>query len=142
MLIGRYYHNLETARRISLPAKFRKESKDWVVTRGFDGCLFVFKKDDFIKQIKQLSARTFTRKDYRDLIRLMTNEASEVKNDSLGRMQLPEYLTQFANLTKEIVVVGSFDYVEIWDREKYHQYMKKNEQEAEKIAERTTSDNS
>jgi len=135
MFIGKYYHSLEEKGRISLPKKFRQENNSWIITRGLDGCLFLFKQEDFQKQVSKLKSRTFTKKGNRDFIRLMTNEAEAIEPDKNGRVQLPEYLINFANLKKSIVIVGSLTQIEIWDRDIYHDYMNIIEQKAEEITE-------
>ena len=135
MFIGKYYYKLQANNRLSLPKDIRKNQKTWVVTRGLDGCLFVFKAETFEQELQQLAARSFTKKAHRDLIRIMSNEAKEVTVDSSGRVHLPEYLTQFAQLQESVVIVGSFNRIEIWDQEKYHQYANQLEQEADSIAE-------
>lgn len=135
MLIGRYYHTLEKNGRLALPKSFREKATDWVVTRGLDGGLFLFPKQDFEKQIQELAERTFTKKRNRDFIRLMVNSAQEVSPDSLGRVLLPEYLIGLAQLTKQVVVVGSFQYLEIWDQKLYHNYLDELEPQAESLAE-------
>lgn len=135
MFIGKYYYKLQANNRLSLPKDIRKDQKTWVVTRGLDGCLFVFKAETFEQELQQLAARSFTKKAHRDLIRIMSNEAKEVTVDSSGRVHLPEYLTQFAQLENSVVIVGSFNRIEIWDQDKYHQYANQLEQEADSIAE-------
>ncbi len=140
MFIGRYYHTLEEKGRLSLPKEFRTQTKKWVVTRGLDGGLFLMKASDFQANLEKFAKRTFTKKDNRDFIRLMTNDAKLVEPDKLGRVTLPAYLTKLAKLKKQVVVVGSYSYIEIWDQAKYHQYLNKLEKEAEKIAERLPDD--
>lgn len=141
MFIGRYYHRLEDKGRVSLPKKFREIEKDWIVTRGLDGGLFVFKKSDFVEKIEEISQRTFTKKKNRDFVRLMVNEAQEVSADNNGRVSLPDYLITTAGLKKDLVVVGSYSYLEIWDVDKYHQYLDKLEGQAEEIAESIEDEN-
>lgn len=136
MLIGTHYHTVEAAGRISLPKPFRSHTKQWVITRGFDGCLFLLPEETFSSEVAALSQRSFTQKDNRDLIRLLTNAASSVKPDKLGRVQLPEYLIKFAHLTKHVVLVGSMTRIEVWDRETYHHYIAQLEPHAEELAER------
>jgi len=138
MLIGRFYHHLESNGRVSLPKSFRQQHLEWVVTRGLDGGLFLFPKAQFAQQLETLLKSTFTKQAHRDFIRLMTNDAREVIVDKQGRVQLPEYLISFAQLTKELVVVGSFNWVEIWDTTQYHQYLEKVEPQAAAIAETLT----
>ncbi len=135
MFIGKYYHKLESNGRIALPKSFRDEQNDWVITRGLDGSLFLFSAESFATEIAKLEARSFTKKINRDFIRLMTNEAQKVSVDKNGRVQLPEYLIEFAQLQKEIVIVGSLSRVEIWDRRRYHHYLDEIEGKAETIAE-------
>ena len=135
MFIGKYYYKLQANGRISLPKGFRDESEDWVVTRGLDGCLFIFKADRFQEELGQLADRSFTKKAHRDLTRIMTNEAQEIKADDNGRVHLPKYLINFAELKQEIVIVGSYNRIEVWDQESYHQYVDQLEAQAEEIAE-------
>lgn len=135
MFIGKYYYSLDEKGRISLPKKFRQESKTWIVTRGLDGGLFMFKEETFEKELAKFESRTFTKKHNRDFVRLMTNEAESVSPDKNGRVQLPEYLIKFGNLNKNIVIIGSLSRVEIWDRDSYHNYVDTIEDKAEEIAE-------
>ena len=135
MFIGRYYHRLEEKGRVSLPKAFRETGSDWIITRGLDGGLFLFKPETFEKQVQELSERTFTKKRHRDFVRYLVNDARQVSIDKQGRVLLPDYLTQFANLTKEVVIVGSYQYIEIWDQETYHTYLDTLEESAEKLAE-------
>lgn len=135
MLIGKYYHHLENKGRLSLPAKFREVSQAWIVTRGLDGCLFLLQESNFKQELDKIAQSSLTKKANRDLLRLMTNEASELEVDDNGRVNLPNYLIEFANLKKEVVVVGSLNHLEIWDQEKYHNYIDQIESQAENIAE-------
>jgi len=135
MLIGKYYHHLEDKGRLSLPAKFREISKDWIVTRGLDGCLFLLQESNFKKELEKIAQSSFTRKANRDLVRLMTNEAMEVRTDENGRVNLPDYLINFAHLEKNVVIVGSLNHLEVWDQNKYHDYIDQIEDQAEVIAE-------
>lgn len=136
MFIGKYYHKLEQNGRIVLPKSFRDEQQQWVVTRGLDGSLFLFSEESFDKEMKELEARSFTTKINRDFIRLMANEAQEIAADKSGRVQLPEYLIRFAQLSEEVVIVGSLNRVEIWDRQLYHRYLDQIESHSEEIAEK------
>lgn len=136
MFIGRYYHTIEEKGRVSLPKKFRDGGDDWIITRGLDGGLFVFLKDQFTSELEKLSTHPFTKKAHRDFIRLMTNEAEEVKVDENGRLLIPEYLRATAQLTKNVVIVGSYQRIEIWDVEKYHTYIDQLEKMAEETAEK------
>ncbi len=135
MLIGKFYHNLEGNGRISLPKKFRQTSKSWVITRGLDGCLFLLKKENFQNELNKIDEVGFSKKANRDLVRLMTNEATELVADANGRINLPAYLIDYAQLKKSVVIVGSLNRLEIWDQDRYHHYLDQLENQAETIAE-------
>jgi len=135
MLIGKYYHHLEANGRLSLPAKFREINKEWIVTRGLDGCLFLLQESNFKKELEKIAQSSFTKKANRDLIRLMTNEAKKLTADENGRVNLPDYLIEFAQLKNNVVIVGSLNHLEVWDQEKYHHYIDQIEDQAESIAE-------
>jgi MraZ protein len=135
MLIGKYYHHLEDKGRLSLPAKFREVNKSWIITRGLDGCLFLLQESNFKQELNKIAQSSLTKKANRDLLRLMTNEAKELEVDDNGRVNLPNYLIDFANLKKNIVVVGSLNHIEVWDQDHYHDYIDQIENQAESIAE-------
>ena len=141
MLIGKYYHHLEERGRLSLPAKFREVSEQWIATRGLDGCLFLLQEGNFKKELEKIAQSSLTKKANRDLLRLMTNEAKELSADENGRVNLPDYLIEFAKLEKNVVVVGSLNHLEVWDQEKYHHYIDQIEGQAESIAESISSEN-
>jgi MraZ protein len=134
MFIGRYYHQLEGAGRVSLPKKFRT-NESLIVTRGLDGGLYLYPESQWVKTIEELSKQSDTKKKNRDYLRLMTNDAGEIETDKLGRITIPEYLRTFAKLKKQVVIVGSYTKIEIWDVETYHQYLDSIEGQMEEIAE-------
>ncbi len=71
----------------------------------------------------------------RAFLRLMTHQAAELEFDAQGRIRIPQYLREFAGLKKEVVVAGSLNRVEIWDRQIYERYIYKIEKQGEQIAE-------
>ncbi len=135
MFLGKYYHTLEEKGRVSLPKAFRDQTQTWVVTRGLDGCLFLFEATQFATELTKLGERTFTKKAHRDVTRLLANEAAEISVDASGRIHLPEYLINQAQLSKDLVIAGNYNRIEIWNRERYHQYLSVLESQAEEIAE-------
>ncbi len=134
MFIGKYYHQLEEKGRVSLPKKFRK-NEQLIITRGLDGGLFLYPQNEWIKTVELLSKQPDTKQKNRDYLRLMTNDAQEVETDTLGRITIPEYLRQFAKLTKQLVIIGSYSKIEIWDMKTYHDYLDRIEGKMEEIAE-------
>ncbi|PWU23954.1 division/cell wall cluster transcriptional repressor MraZ [Candidatus Cerribacteria bacterium 'Amazon FNV 2010 28 9'] len=135
MYIGTYYHTLETKNRVSLPVSFRTQFTSGILTKGLDGCLFLFDKSEWEKKLTQFASLEFTKKAHRDFVRLMTNEAVEVEVDRQGRILIPEHLKDGAHLQKELVITGSMDRIEIWERVAYHAYIEVTESNAEAISE-------
>lgn len=90
---------------------------------------------------EQFDSFTFYSEKARDFWRYISNEAYEVQPDNLGRITLPTSLTELAKLQKEVVVVGSMQYIEVWDRNQYHQYLDQISDQAEEIAESLSWEN-
>lgn len=137
MFIGEYFHTIDQKKRLSIPAKFRKVlGKRAIITRGLDNCLFVYPLDAWKKLALKLSRMPLVRSDARSFARLMLGGAMEADFDGLGRILIPDYLKEYANLGKRVVIVGLFDRLEIWDVELWSKYKKETQKDADEIAER------
>ncbi len=128
MLIGQYEHTIDSKKRLALPAKFRGELGDKIIiTRGVDGCLFVYTHEKWQIESEKWSALTISQTEARSFARMMLAGAMEVSLDKLGRILVPDYLKEYAGLKKNVVVCGLSTRLEIWDSEKWNIY--KNEAE-------------
>lgn len=137
MFIGEYTYNLDSKRRMAIPARFRKLlGKKAVITRGLDNCLFLFPENEWKKLAQKISKLPLSQSDARGFARIMLAGASEVEIDSLGRILIPEYLTKYASLKKRVVIAGVANRIEIWDEDLWRKYQQKTEKEAGDIAER------
>lgn len=124
MFIGTYYHSLDEKNRVSVPASFRTElTSGSVVTKGLDGCLFIFTSESWNKLVEKLESLPLTSKPARDFLRLLTYNASPLDTDKLGRTLLPENLINLAGIKKDVVFAGALTRVEIWDKATYHAYV-------------------
>ena len=140
MFIGEYSHNLDDKGRIAVPKKFRSDlRKGAVVTRGLDSCLFLYTKKEWEKLAVKLSNLPFAQANTRAFARLMLAGAMDVEVDGQGRIVLPEYLRQFAGLSKEVIVAGLYSRLELWDSAKWSEYKKKTEAESNQIAEQMSA---
>lgn len=136
MLIGEYHHSVDEKGRLALPTKFRKDlSAGVVVTRGLDHCLFVYTKQTWDKVAGRLANLPMNQKNNRAFARLMLAGAMDAQIDGQGRVVLPDYLRTFAGLSKNVVVAGVHDRLEIWDEAEWEKYTKDAEQHSEEIAE-------
>lgn len=124
MFVGTYYHTLEDQNRISVPKLFRAElAPGSMITRGLDGCLFIFTSESWTKLVEKVSSLPLTSKPARDFLRLLTYNAAPLDTDKLGRTRLPQNLVDLAELKKEVVFAGALTRVEIWDKSRYHAYV-------------------
>lgn len=124
MFIGTYYHSLDEKNRVSVPASFRQElNSGSVITKGLDGCLFIFTSESWNKLVDKLQSLPLTSKPSRDFLRLLTYNASPLDTDKLGRTLLPENLITLAGIKKDVVFAGALTRVELWDKSAYHAYV-------------------
>ncbi len=137
MFIGEYQHSIDEKGRLSVPSKFRAKLKTGAtVTRGLDSCLFLYPKAEWEKLALKLSSLPLSQSNTRAFARLMLAGAMDVKLDSQGRIILPEYLRNFSQINKEVVIAGLYNRLEIWNQANWEKYKNDTERESENIAEK------
>ena len=137
MFLGEYIHQLDQKGRLAVPIKFRAGILSGaILTKGLDGCLFLFNKNDWEELAKKINTMPLTKANARDFSRLMFSGAMEVDLDSQGRILMPDYLRQYAGLEKTCVVTGLYNRIEIWNEEKWRQYKSTTESNSGDIAEK------
>ena len=120
MLIGEYKHTIDTKKRLSLPAKFRKElGKKVVVTRETDNCLVIYPEKEWKIKSDKLEKLPASQPEARKFARVILAGAMEVNLDKLGRILIPDYLKKYSGLKKNVVVCGLSNRLEIWDLKKW-----------------------
>ncbi|MEW6045618.1 MAG: division/cell wall cluster transcriptional repressor MraZ [Bacillota bacterium] len=135
--MGEYQHQLDEKGRLIIPARLREElGSPFVATRGLDRCLFAFSAAEWSKVEEKLRALPLTQGDARAFVRLMMAGAAPVEVDRAGRILLPPHLRQYANLQKDVYVLGVGNRVEIWDRVTWQEYASKAQSAFEAIAEK------
>lgn len=129
MFIGEYTHAVDEKNRFSLPAKFRKElGKKVVVTRGKDKCLTLYPTKTWAAISEEVGKLGHVESDSR-FARFTFAGAAEVEIDGNGRILIPEFLREFAELKSSIVITGVHDKVELWNDKRWMAYRKKLESE-------------
>jgi len=119
-----------------MPARLRSElGAKVVVTRGLEGCLFVYPVRAWEEFAAKLNALPLTNASSRNFKRFMFSGASEVDLDNLGRILVPDYLKEHAALQKNIVVLGAGERLEVWDKEKWQAHQSRTADEMEAHAE-------
>ncbi len=137
MLLGEYTHTVDEKNRISLPSKFRKEvGKKVVVTHGLDTCLFLYPLKEWEKISAKLAELSMGQADTRGFNRFMLAGAVEVDVDSIGRILIPDFLKEFADLKSRVVFTGVHNRVEIWNEKTWKEYKSRIEKQADMMAEK------
>lgn len=137
MFMGEYRHTIDEKGRLIIPAKFREAlGQSFVVTRGLDNCLFVYPPHEWSQLEQKLKTLPFTRSDARAFTRFFFSGATEVEVDKQGRAHLPANLRKYAKLTKECVVIGVSNRVEIWSNDVWEDYFAQSEESFNDIAEK------
>ena len=141
MFIGEYHHTIDEKGRIIIPAKFREElGNHFIVTRGIENCLFVYSYENWTKITNKLNSLPFTQRDARTFNRFFLSGATEVELDKQGRINLPTPLVQYATLTKDCVVIGTGDRLEIWSDELWSELFNSTKDSMSDIAENLFSE--
>lgn len=123
VFIGEFNHSIDTKGRVIVPSKFREElGKKFIVTKGMDGCLFIYTSQAWDAYVDKLSHLPTTNANARRFVRLVTAGATECEPDGNGRITIPPNLRAFAGIKKEIVTIGANDRVEIWDKQRWDEY--------------------
>ena len=141
MFYGEYYHSIDRKGRLVLPARFREIAKEnlmekFFLTRGLDKCLFMFSEDEWRTQETKFKSLSFTKTEARQFNRLFFSGAAELSFDLQGRLLIPQYLKDFANIKRDVVVVGVANRIEIWSKELWAEFYRVSQPEFEKISER------
>lgn len=129
MFLGEYFHSLDGKGRVVMPSGFRRRLEDGcVITKGQDGQLLIFAADDFEQKAAEVMERPQD-KSGRRFSRTLFAGADLQTPDKSGRVLVKPDLREFAGLEtgNEIAVLGLFDHVELWDKDRH-------------LAEKTTGD--
>ena len=136
MFIGEYHHTIDEKGRIIIPAKFRDELGDsFIITRGIENCLFVYSMENWNKICDKLNTLPFTKKDARVFNRFFMSGATCVELDKQGRVNISSPLIQYANISKDCVIIGTGDRLEIWSQEDWDLFFNSSKDNMSDIAE-------
>jgi len=121
MFLGQYRHSLDDKGRMIVPARFRDLLTGTIyVTQGFDQNLRVLPEAAFVSIYERVTEMSSTNPTARQLRRLIFSTAQQVDIDNNGRILIPKYLREVANLSSEAIVVGVGEALEIWSPEAWN----------------------
>lgn len=141
MFYGEYLHSIDRKGRLILPSKFRQVCQSnfiekFFVTRGLDKCLFMFSEEEWRTQENKFKSISFTKQQARTFNRIYFSGAAEVIPDRQGRILIPQYLKNFAQIKRDVIIVGVSNRIEIWSKEKWQEFYGNWQPSFEEIAEK------
>lgn len=126
MFLGQYHHSIDEKSRLTIPVRFRELiSEGAYVTQGFDKNLMVLTAPTFQALSKNINQMSLTDVKARELSRLLFSTANYISTDKNGRILLPQYLRELAELGGDVVLAGVGDYFEIWSLESWDEQYEK-----------------
>lgn len=123
MFYGEFQHTVDPKGRVIMPSTFREElGEKFILTKGLDECLFVYSKTEWNNLETKLKTLPLSNKDARAFVRFFFSGASECEVDKQGRILIPQNLRSYAELDKDIYIIGVSTRVEVWDKAKWETY--------------------
>jgi len=144
MFYGEHEHTIDNKGRLIIPSKFRESFKEYdiekfYITRGLDKCLFLFTENEWKSQESKFKSMPFTKTESRRFNRLYFSGACEVECDKQGRILIPKYLKDFADIKRDVMIIGVSNRIEIWSRDSWNEYYSTSKESFEEIAEKIVS---
>ena len=136
---GSYQHSVDHKGRVSIPARFRRTLSgdaegSFVLLRGLDACVWLFPSDEFKRFEDRLRARSFGDEVARRFQRMFLLDSRDETLDAQGRVAIPQRLLEHSKITKDVLVNGVLDHIEVWDPKVFEQYMASSNRSYEDIA--------
>jgi MraZ protein len=137
MLIGQYDVRVGEKNQVAVPKKFRDHlGTSLYITKGFEHCLIMVSEASWKTLLEGTEGKPFTDKSSRELQRFFLGNAVDVSLDAQGRFVIPDFLRDYAHITKDVVFAGMQRFVEVWDKTQWDEHQKELANTIESIAER------
>ncbi len=122
MFMGEYNHSIDAKGRVIVPSKFREQlGEEFVITKGFDGCLYGYTMEEWANIEEKFKSVNLTSKDARKFLRFFFSGAATCEVDKQGRILIPTVLREYAGLDKDIVSAGVYSRIEIWSKDRWEE---------------------
>ena len=129
MFFGSFEHTLDEKNRLLIPSRLRGELGSKVfIMKGYEGSLSIYPENQFSKYIEKLEHLPYESKLSRDIERISLSSVFEIDVDKVNRIQIPTALINKYSISKDVVVVGVINHIEIWSKAKWEEYLKANEE--------------
>ena len=140
MWLGEYTHSLDDKNRITIPRRLlaglgRDSEGDpcAILTRGFEGCLFLFSEAGFADVLARLKTRAFDGEEERRMQRLFFANSHRLVLDGAGRLLVPEKLKRLVGIEREVVLIGAIDRVELWPKATWESFESRHSKDFDRL---------
>ncbi|ACY49580.1 division/cell wall cluster transcriptional repressor MraZ [Rhodothermus marinus] len=138
---GQAEYSVDEKGRVAIPAKMRAVLKPeakgtFTATRGFEQCIFLYPLDRWEEIEEQMMSLNLYQREARNFVRQLLRWAEEVTLDRQGRIVLPKPLMEFAGIKDRALIIGALDHIEIWDPATFDQFVNREMESYETLAER------
>jgi MraZ protein len=136
---GRYEYSVDSKGRINIPAKLRKyvssvANDTFVITRGYEQCLFVYPQDEWNKLEQSIRELSTTNPKHRFFMRTLLERATESQLDGQSRIGIPKELLQLVGIENDVLIIGVLEHIELWNPRTYEEYQKAQVESYENVA--------
>jgi len=141
LLTGTFARSIDEKLRVAIPKRLREAMSIpqnggvLYVAPGTDRSLAIYTEEVFAQLAERLAQAPPTQHEVRDFTRLFFARAQIVDLDAQGRIRVPLELAELGKLTKEAVLVGVRDHLELWDRGHWEAYLAERQARFDEIAE-------
>ncbi len=139
MFRGRHEHTIDPKGRVSIPAKFReiliKKYDERLLVTNFDGCLVAYPYEEWLRLEEKASSLSMVKKETRSFMRFFYSSAIECILDKQGRILIPQTLREYADLEKDVILVGQLKKIEIWSKKRWNEEIVKAHEDFDHISE-------
>lgn len=140
MFLGSFNYSIDTKGRISIPAKLRKfmdpkANDSFVMTRGTSKCIDIYPMNLWEELVNEKLKNLNSFEPNEALfLRMFLQQAAEDKLDTQARLLIPKNLIEYAQIDKDVLILGAIKRIEIWNPKIYEEYLKTSELSFEEIA--------
>ena len=125
---GKYHQTIDADDRVVLPGAIRQvsDSNQYVITRGFEACVFLYPIERWKEMVEEIGQLNEACREAHHFYRVVLMWAFDTETGKDGRIEIPTGLKDFAGLDQEVLILGAFTHVELWDRSRFDAYLNEN----------------
>lgn len=136
MFIGQYRYNLDDKGRLVIPQEFRKQlGSELIINKGIETCITIYKLTDWEKLVEKITDLPFNQRENRLFSRYFLANAYQKELDNQGRINIDIDLIKYSEITKECVIIGAGNVIEIWAKDKWEAIDASRSQDLDDISE-------